>query len=94
MTQMKGGIRAEQDTAFEEFSALLMQKHGVAVKENWGALFWCGQRDFCILQGTRCFSDRLTIQLRFRNITRDKTSRNASSALSRAYTPTMPHRSP
>ena len=35
-----------------------------------------------------------TIQLRLRNITRDKASRNASSALSRAYTPTMPHRSP
>ena len=31
---MKDGIRAEQDTAFEEFSALLMQEHGVAVKEN------------------------------------------------------------
>ena len=33
---MKGGIRAERDTAFEEFSALLMQKHGIAVKENGG----------------------------------------------------------
>mgnify|MGYP004483668313 FL=1 len=33
---MKGGIRAERDTTFEEFSALLMQEHGVAVKENGG----------------------------------------------------------
>ena len=33
---MKGGIRAEQDTTFEAFSALLMQKHGIAVKERWG----------------------------------------------------------
>ena len=90
---MKGGIRAEQDTTFEESSALLMQKHGVAVKEN-GGTFLVRTKGFCALQGTRCFSDRLTIQLRFRNITRDKTSRNASSALSRAYTPTMPHRSP